>query len=350
MRGAPHVAILAAARDEAPRILEWVAHQKAIGADAVLVATNDCRDGTDTMLERLAALGHVVHVRNVRPFRPFSIRMSALARLRFQPAAANARWLMALDTDDFPEVAAGAGTFGDLLSALPDTAEAVLLPRRDRWAAAPLPPGAALAGGCRHAGPAHGVRALVRGHTRFPLLRPDGPGLPNRTPAEAAFPVPTVSPDGAWLDPRTLTQPRRAPALPDPDSAAGAAFVAHMGKCDAGRAALKSALPDPARRATAARGLPDPAPLAARVPAGPQGDGLARSAAARTDWLALFRADPELADLEARAAEAERAALTRLAATEAGAAFLAAAVPPRPPAPAAPARRLLARLVGRGRP
>jgi hypothetical protein len=41
-------------RDEAPALLEWVAFQDAIGFDRIVVYTNDCRDGTDAMLDRLA--------------------------------------------------------------------------------------------------------------------------------------------------------------------------------------------------------------------------------------------------------------------------------------------------------
>jgi hypothetical protein len=44
-------------RDEAPALLEWVAFQDAIGIDRIVVYTNDCRDGTDAMLDRLGQIG-----------------------------------------------------------------------------------------------------------------------------------------------------------------------------------------------------------------------------------------------------------------------------------------------------
>ena len=37
-------------RNEAPFIVEWVAHMRAIGVTDLLVYTNDCDDGTDALL------------------------------------------------------------------------------------------------------------------------------------------------------------------------------------------------------------------------------------------------------------------------------------------------------------
>jgi len=44
-------------RDEAPALLEWIAFQDVIGFDRIVVYTNDCRDGTDAMLDRLGQIG-----------------------------------------------------------------------------------------------------------------------------------------------------------------------------------------------------------------------------------------------------------------------------------------------------
>ena len=37
-------------RNEAPFIVEWVAHMRAIGVTDLLVYTNDCDDGTEALL------------------------------------------------------------------------------------------------------------------------------------------------------------------------------------------------------------------------------------------------------------------------------------------------------------
>ena len=41
-------------RDEAPFIVEWVAHMRAIGVTDLLVYIDDCGDGTDALLAVLA--------------------------------------------------------------------------------------------------------------------------------------------------------------------------------------------------------------------------------------------------------------------------------------------------------
>ncbi|WP_372837440.1 glycosyltransferase family 2 protein, partial [Puniceibacterium confluentis] len=56
--------IVACMKNEAPYILEWIAHHRAIGVDNFLIYTNDCDDGTDVILDRLQSLGVVQHRRN----------------------------------------------------------------------------------------------------------------------------------------------------------------------------------------------------------------------------------------------------------------------------------------------
>ena len=43
-------------KDEGPTVVEWVAHHLAVGFTEVMVYTNDCSDGTDTLLKRLEAM------------------------------------------------------------------------------------------------------------------------------------------------------------------------------------------------------------------------------------------------------------------------------------------------------
>ena len=54
-------------KNEASFLLEWLAHHLTCGFTHVLAYSNDCSDGTDLMLDRLAAMGHVTHVRNQGP-------------------------------------------------------------------------------------------------------------------------------------------------------------------------------------------------------------------------------------------------------------------------------------------
>ena len=65
----PHGRVTAVSmmKDEAPYLIEWVAHHLAVGFTDILVYTNDCTDGTDDMLIRLEELGLAHHRRNDIP-------------------------------------------------------------------------------------------------------------------------------------------------------------------------------------------------------------------------------------------------------------------------------------------
>ena len=55
----PHGQVTAVSmmKDEGPYVIEWIAHHLAIGFTDLVVYTNDCSDGTDSMLIRLEELG-----------------------------------------------------------------------------------------------------------------------------------------------------------------------------------------------------------------------------------------------------------------------------------------------------
>ena len=53
--------IVTCMRNEAPFLLEWIAYHRAIGFTDFLIYSNDCEDGTDDLLDRLAERGVVIH-------------------------------------------------------------------------------------------------------------------------------------------------------------------------------------------------------------------------------------------------------------------------------------------------
>jgi len=106
-------------RDEAPFILEWVAYHRLIGFTDFLIYSNDCSDGTDAMLDRLAELGVVTHVPNPRKGRK-TVQWQALSRARNHRLARRADWIMVADVDEFLVIHAGDGRLADLFAALPD--------------------------------------------------------------------------------------------------------------------------------------------------------------------------------------------------------------------------------------
>lgn len=114
-----HLALLTV-RNEAAFLLEWFAHHRAIGFDDFLVFSNDCDDGTDAMLDRLAALGWLSHVRNEGPYDKGGIQFTALKAAARMDQVKDADWILPLDVDEFVNIHVGDGTLSDLHAALPD--------------------------------------------------------------------------------------------------------------------------------------------------------------------------------------------------------------------------------------
>lgn len=87
-------------KDEAPFLVEWFAHHLAVGFTNILVYTNDCSDGTDTMLQRLEELGLGHHRENViaEGIKP---QPSALKHAQAEPVVRQADWVMNFDADEF---------------------------------------------------------------------------------------------------------------------------------------------------------------------------------------------------------------------------------------------------------
>ncbi len=121
-RAKPSGAVLVAImRNEGPYVLEWVAHHRAIGFGPIMVFTNDCDDGTDRLLDRLAELGHVIHAPNPKAvFTQLGVwQVAALRYATAFNAFRDADWVMTLDVDEFLELSPGGGTLADLFAAVP---------------------------------------------------------------------------------------------------------------------------------------------------------------------------------------------------------------------------------------
>lgn len=113
-------------RNEGAYLLEWLAHHRAAGITDFLVYSNDCDDGTDTMLDRLAELGHLTHIRNDGPYHKGGIQFTALKHADSTPQVVAADWIISLDVDEFINIHVGDHTVPDLLSALPDASAITL--------------------------------------------------------------------------------------------------------------------------------------------------------------------------------------------------------------------------------
>ena len=112
-------AIVTTMKNEGPFILEWIAYHRAIGVDDFLVYTNDCTDGTDTMLELLQSKGLVQH--RVNPWKPggeLKPQHAALQAAEAEPVMQNCGWGICMDVDEFINVKIGDGTLRALYDAM----------------------------------------------------------------------------------------------------------------------------------------------------------------------------------------------------------------------------------------
>lgn len=112
-------AIVTTMKNEGPFILEWIAYHRAIGVDDFLVYTNDCTDGTDTMLDLLQEKGLVQHRAN--PWKPggeLKPQHAALQAAEAEPVMQNCGWGICMDVDEFINIKIGDGTLAALYAAM----------------------------------------------------------------------------------------------------------------------------------------------------------------------------------------------------------------------------------------
>ena len=111
-------AIVTTMKNEGPFILEWLAYHRAIGVDDFLIYTNDCTDGTDTMLDLLQAKGLVQHRDN--PFKTSGLKLqhAALQAAEAEPVMQDCGWGICMDVDEFINIKIGDGTLRALYAAM----------------------------------------------------------------------------------------------------------------------------------------------------------------------------------------------------------------------------------------
>ncbi len=119
-KGRGRRAIVTTMKNEGPFILEWLAYHRAIGFDDILVYTNDCSDGTDTMLDLLMDKGIVTHRDN--KFQQMGLRPqhAALQMAEDEPVIQQAKWVTCIDVDEYVNIKVGDGTLDALFAAVPD--------------------------------------------------------------------------------------------------------------------------------------------------------------------------------------------------------------------------------------
>ncbi len=102
-------------RNEGIFILEWLAYHQTVGFGHITIISNDCTDGSDLLLDALAAEGHITHIRQTVPagMPPQDSGMDlALAWAR----DSGITWLLHIDSDEFLNITAGSGHLPDLMA------------------------------------------------------------------------------------------------------------------------------------------------------------------------------------------------------------------------------------------
>jgi hypothetical protein len=105
-------------KNEGPFLLEWIAFHRLIGVTDFLFYHNDCTDGTDALLDKLAGHGIVVSLPNPATNRNY--QMQALKKARRHPLVHKADWVWVADVDEFPNIHVAGHTLPDLIKACGD--------------------------------------------------------------------------------------------------------------------------------------------------------------------------------------------------------------------------------------
>lgn len=114
-RAAMRITAVTCVKNEGPFLLEWIAFNRLLGVTDFLFYSNDCTDGTDTLLDALAARGGVVHLPN--PAKGRNYQMEALKDAARQPAVRDADWVWIADVDEFLNIHVGDHTIPALIAA-----------------------------------------------------------------------------------------------------------------------------------------------------------------------------------------------------------------------------------------
>lgn len=116
----PHGSLVALStmKDEGPTVVEWVAHHLAVGFTDLMVYTNDCTDGTDTLLKRLEAMDIGIHHRENLIPEGMKPHPSMLKSAGEEALIVNSDWVLVLDADEFLCINHPSGTLDGMVADL----------------------------------------------------------------------------------------------------------------------------------------------------------------------------------------------------------------------------------------
>lgn len=95
------IAALVTMRDDGLSLVEWVAHYRALGVDAIYVYSNDNIDQSDALLACLAEHGEIIYLENQVAQSVHPQRKAYAHALQLLPELRDFRWVFFLDSDEF---------------------------------------------------------------------------------------------------------------------------------------------------------------------------------------------------------------------------------------------------------
>lgn len=112
--------LIATARNEGPFLLEWVAYHRAIGFDHIVILSDPSEDGTEALLDRLAATKAITHIPHHAQGGTGGMDFAdrAYAHAASLPHVQEADWVLALDIDEYLNIHVGTGRLADLFTAI----------------------------------------------------------------------------------------------------------------------------------------------------------------------------------------------------------------------------------------
>lgn len=114
-----HSCVIATMKNEGPHLLEWVAWQRLLGFDEIIIAQNDSDDLTLEMLICLHAIGVITFIENSDQHeKAFHPQGRAYFRAAGTEAYKRSDWAIALDVDEFLQITTGQGRVADLVTAV----------------------------------------------------------------------------------------------------------------------------------------------------------------------------------------------------------------------------------------
>ncbi|GAB4285177.1 MAG: hypothetical protein Kow0058_04400 [Roseovarius sp.] len=116
--------LLGTIKDEGPYLLEWICYHRLIGFERIVIASNDCRDGSREMLDHLDAIGMITHVENsaCQAGEPADPQNRAYARFWADDTIRASEWVLVADADEFLNIRVGDGTLDALIAAAEERA------------------------------------------------------------------------------------------------------------------------------------------------------------------------------------------------------------------------------------